>query len=443
MGTGVRKGRLSSRQYRANFADIRPLMDPAQAASEAERCYFCHDAPCMNACPTGIDIALFIRKIAAHNATGAAQTILDSNIFGGMCARVCPVETLCEKHCVHVAQGNRPISIGRLQRFATDQAMNQGRVRFDTAPATGKTVAVVGAGPAGLSCAHALARAGHHVAVYEARNKPGGLNEYGLAAYKTVDNFAQREIEFILSFGGIDIHCGQRLGDNLQLDELLARHDALFIGAGLGDVNRLGIKGEELEGVINAVDYIARLRQSKDYASLPVGENAVVVGGGMTAIDIAVQMKKLGSRQVTICYRRGTAQMGASDHERELALTSGVNILTWAAPVAIHGNGAVTGVTFARTRMNRNGELENTGQTFRLAADQVFRAIGQRLDPAGFEKSGIEISHGRIVTGPDGKTSLAGVWAGGDCIAGGDNLTVSAVEDGKRAGAAIDAFLKG
>lgn len=443
MGNTIRGGRLEMAQYAENFADLNPPLSDTQAKTEAEKCFFCFDAPCMEACPTSIDIPLFIRQIAAANPAGAAQTILDSNILGGMCARVCPTETLCEEVCVHVNEGNDPVKIGQLQRFATDHAMAEGTARFYRAPASGRKVAVVGAGPAGLACAHGLARKGHEVTVYEAREKPGGLNEFGLAAYKTTDNFAQKEIDFVLSVGGITIETGKRLGPDVTMADLADHHDAVFLAIGLGGVNDLGIEGEDLPGVIDAVDYIAELRQAQDLSGLAVGDRVVVIGGGMTAIDIAVQTKKLGAREVSIVYRRGPSQMGASLYERELAQTNGVTIINWAAPVKISGKGAAESVTFARTAINGDGKLRQTNETFTLAADQVFKAIGQKLDPAGLADSGIETSGGKIVVDANRKTSRDGVWAGGDCIAGSDDLTVSAAEDGKVAAAAIDAALKG
>ncbi|HFC04317.1 MAG TPA: NAD(P)-dependent oxidoreductase, partial [Rhizobiales bacterium] len=406
-------------------------------------CYFCHDAPCMEACPTSIDIPMFIRQIANGMPDGAAETIFTSNILGGMCGRVCPTETLCEEVCVHVEQGNLPVRIGELQRFACDHAMVTGGVKFDRAAATGKRVAIVGAGPAGLACAHALAGAGHDVTIFEAREKPGGLNEYGLAAYKTTDNFAQREVEFVLSIGGIDIQYGRKLGQNISLADLSAEYDAVFLGLGLAATNRPGIEGDDLEGVYDAVDYIADLRQADDLASLPVGQQVVVIGGGMTAIDIAVQIKRLGARDVTMVYRRGPEQMGASDFECDLALTNGVHIIHWARPVAIMGNkGSASLVNFERTQLD-GGKLVGSGELFSLPADQVFSAIGQVLDPTPLEGSGLNMQGRRIVVDDDRKTSLGNVWAGGDCVIGGQNLTVSSVDDGNVAAAAINSFLNG
>ncbi|HHK74402.1 MAG TPA: NAD(P)-dependent oxidoreductase [Rhizobiales bacterium] len=441
---GIAAGRLEPQAYVENFADLHPPLNANAACSEAQRCLFCHDAPCMMACPTHIDVPMFIRQIATGNQAGAARTIYAANIIGGICARVCPTETLCEEVCVQARAGNPPVRIGQLQRFATDAAMQSGRISFHRGSPSGKRAAIVGAGPAGLSCAHRLAARGHDVRIFEAREKPGGLNEYGLAAYKATNNFARREADFVLSIGGIELRHGQLLGENLSLDDLTASFDAVFLGLGLGAVLPLGIKGEELDGVLDAVTFIEDLRQSADLSALPVGRQVVVIGGGMTAIDIAVQCRKLGSRDVTIVYRRGPEQMGASEYERQLAQGQDVNIVFWARPREITGaNGQVKGVEFERTALDDNGGLTGTGEIFRLAADQVFRAIGQVLDPAPLEGTGLAMSRGRIVVDEHRKTSRDKVWAGGDCVAGGKDLTVAAAEDGNLAAAAIDRALRG
>ncbi|VAV89131.1 NAD-dependent dihydropyrimidine dehydrogenase subunit PreT [hydrothermal vent metagenome] len=441
--SGVVAGRLDADQYVENFRDLHPPLSKNKAHVEADRCYFCHDAPCMDACPTSIDIALFIRQISTGQPDGAAETIFTSNILGGMCARVCPTETLCEEVCVHVAQGNLPVKIGQLQRYATDHAMQSGAVTFERAEESGKQVAVIGAGPAGLACAHRLAANGHSVTIFETREKPGGLNEFGLAAYKTTDNFAQSEVEFVLSIGGIEIEHGKKLGRDIRLEQLSADFDAVFVGLGLDATNSLGIAGDDLDGVQDAVDYIAELRQADDLAALLVGQQVVVIGGGMTAIDIAVQIKRLGARDVAMVYRRGPEQMGASDFECELALNNGVTITHWAMPTAITSdNGKVTAVEFERTHL-ADGKLSGTGETFTLPADQVFAAIGQVLDPSPFTDSDLKMAGRRIEVDNNRKTSLTNVWAGGDCIIGGENLTVSAVDDGNVAADAINDFLAG
>ena len=434
---GVAAGRLPARTYDENFADLRPPLTAHEAAVAADRCYFCHDAPCVTACPTGIDIALFVRQISTGTARAAAKTIFDRNILGGMCARACPTETLCEQACVREASEGKPVEIGRLQRFATDALMARDGHPYERAARSGKRIAVVGAGPAGLACAHRLAMKGHDVILFDARPKAGGLNEYGIAGYKTVDRFAEREVEWLLGIGGITVELGRRLGGDLTLDGLVREHDAVFLGLGLGGVNALGVDEEATENVRDAIDFIAELRQVEDLATLPVGRRVVVIGGGMTAVDAAVQSKLLGAEDVAMVYRRGRERMNASGFELDHAASNGVRILTDARPVRVLGNGAVREVEFAYTEDGPDG-LRDTGETFRLRADQVFKAIGQKLEgnPCGVALEGRKIR----VTGP-GRTSRQGVWAGGDCVANGDDLVVTAVAQGRDAAEDIHATL--
>ena len=424
---GIVPARLPADRIAANFSDHTAPLDRHEARVAADRCYFCHDAPCITACPTAIDIPLFIRQIATGTPEAAATTIWTQNILGGMCARVCPTETLCEQACVREAAEGQPVEIGRLQRFATDTAMAKGLHPFSRAASTGKTVGVVGAGPAGLSCAHRLAMKGHDVVIYERRPKAGGLNEYGIASYKSTGNFAQKEVEWLLQIGGITIRHGVELGRDVTLDGLLAKHDAVFLGIGLGGVNALRATGEDKAGVANAVDFIAELRQAPNLATLPVGRDVVVIGGGMTAVDAAVQSKLLGAENVTIVYRRGQEKMSASGYEQEHATSAGVRIICNAAPVAVHGNGSVREVEFAYTIDTPDG-LKQTGETFRLKADQVFKAIGQTLTGA---PDGAMVEGGKIAALP------ARVWAGGDCATGGEDLTVTAVAQGRDAAEAM------
>ena len=441
----IAAGRLKPEEYRANFSDLHPPLERHEAFVEADRCYFCYDAPCVAACPTGIDIPLFIREILTDNPAGAARTILQQNIFGGMCARVCPTETLCEEVCVREVAEGKPVRIGELQRYATDVVIESGGHPFERAPLTGKRVAVVGGGPAGLACAHRLALYGHDVVIFDARPKIGGLNEYGIAAYKAVDNFAAREVEFILSVGGINVETGKVLGREFTLGELREDFDAIFLAIGLGGVNALGLSGEDMAGVEDAVDYIAGLRQAKDLATLPVGRRVVVVGGGMTAIDIATQSKRLGAGQVTIVYRRSPERMGASRFERELAQTDGVTILFNAWPVGLTDiAGRVTGIEFEHTR-EENGRLVGTGETFALEADMVFKAIGQTFDGEALNGAiaGVQLEGGRVKVDSERRTNMPGVWAGGDCVADGNDLTVVAVADGRDAAESIHRALVG
>ncbi len=432
---GLVAGRLDADEIAANFADLHPAYDPHEAAVAADRCYFCHDAPCVTACPTDIDIPLFIRQIATAQPEAAAQTIFEQNILGGMCARVCPTETLCEEACVREAAEGKPVEIGRLQRYATDAAMARQGHPFLRAPGTGKSIGVVGSGPAGLACAHRLAMKGHDVTIYEARERAGGLNEYGLAAYKTADNFAEREIGWLLGIGGIKVVHGQVLGENVDLATVQADHDAVFLGVGLGGVNLLDLPGFDLAGVRNAVDFISELRQADDKSSLAVGRNVVVIGGGMTAIDAAVQSRLLGAQSVTLAYRRDRSAMGASGYEQDLAATHGVQLMTNVTPVAVHGDGAAQEIELEYTQAG-NGTLRATGERIRLPADQVLLAIGQNLA----EDAGLATERGKIAVSGAGRTSLAGVWAGGDCTPG-EDLTVVAVAEGRDAAEDIHAAL--
>ncbi|MET3611927.1 glutamate synthase (NADPH/NADH) small chain [Rhizobium aquaticum] len=432
---GIHAGRLSPAEYEKNFSELHPVFNDHEALVASDRCYFCYDAPCMTACPTSIDVPLFIRQISTGNAMGAAKTIFDQNIMGGMCARVCPTETLCEQACVRNTAEERPVEIGRLQRYATDKAMHEGK-QFYTRPASnGKSVGVVGAGPAGLAAAHRLAINGFNVTVYDHREKAGGLNEYGIATYKATDDIAQKEADYILSVGGIDVLDGEMLGRDFKLADLKAKHDAVFLGVGLGGVNALTVEGTHEYGVIDAVEFIANLRQADKKGDVPVGRRVVVIGGGMTAVDAAVQAKLLGAEEVTICYRRGQEQMNASLYEQELAASKGVLIRHWLAPksVASH-NGHVSGITFAYTHLE-NGLLKETGHTIDIACDQILTAIGQTLDIAGLDT--VKIEKGKIVIDEEGRTSVAGVWAGGDCATGGEDLTVSAVAMGRDAAMSI------
>lgn len=431
-GADVKAGRLTSEQLAANFADLHPPLTRHEAAVAADRCYFCYDAPCMTACPTTIDIAMFIRQIAADNPSGAAKTIFDQNILGGMCARVCPTETLCEEACVREAAEGKPVEIGRLQRFATDHLMAAHTHPYQAAPGTGKKVAVVGAGPAGLACAHRLALKGHAVTLFDAKPKPGGLNEYGIAAYKTPDGFARDEVDFVLGIGNITVETGKALGRDISIEGLKWDYDAVFLGIGLAGVNALGVPGEALPGVEDAVAFIADLRGAEDPSSLSVGRRVVVIGGGMTAIDAAVQSKLLGAEDVTIVYRRGQESMNASEFEQDLAQTNGVAIKHWARPVRVVGEDGRRGVEFEYTKAGANG-LEGTGETFFVAADVVLAAIGQTLEAP----EGPVTERGRLVVDGEFRTSIDRVWAGGDCVAAGEDLTVTAVAQGRDAAESI------
>ena len=441
MTADIRCGRLDPEEINRNYAELHTPLTELQAIQESARCLFCHDAPCTEACPTDIDIPGFIRKIASGNVTGAAGTILSENIMGNTCGNVCPVEELCEEVCVKNTSEEKPVVIGQLQRYATDHLFESGIQPFKRASQNGKRIAVVGAGPAGLSCAHRLAMLGHNITVFESRDEPGGLNEYGLAAYKMLDNRAAREVAFILDIGGIILETGKTLGEDFDLAELRRQYDAVFIGLGHNYARALAMDFEDVDGVYSAVDFIELIRQ-EELSTLPVGRQVIVIGGGNTAIDMAVQIKKLGAESVTMVYRRGFDEMGATKYEQQVAQTNGVLIRTHAQPHRIlTSDDQLSAVEFEYTRTNTDGQLEGTGEIFALPADQVFKAIGQALDATpleGDEKP--ELSGGRINVDEFQHTSLPDVWAGGDCTPGKD-LTVTAVQDGKIAALSINEYL--
>ncbi len=430
-----------NRALAEHFTDLAPALNARQAAIESSRCLYCYDAPCTRICPSEIDVASFIRNIHDGNVNGAAAGILKQNILGGSCARVCPTEILCEDACVrnHDAEG-QPVKIGLLQRYAIDNMSIQGHP-FQRAPSTGKKIAVVGAGPAGLSCAHRLAMLGNDVVIYEAREKSGGLNEYGIAKYKLTDNFAQKEVEFLLGIGGIEIKHGQTLGGNVQLKDLHAQYDAVFLGLGLGASRQLGLTGEDAPGLLAAVDYIAALRQADDLSALPLPARAIVIGAGNTAIDMAVQIQRLGAEEVTLVYRRGFDAMSATEHEQHIAKENQVRMRTWAQPqqVLLDEAGRVRGMRFEKTAM-LNNRLAGTGETFDIAADAIFKAIGQSMDETSISDplaKTLKRDGDKIQVDNQFRTVLPRIYAGGDCVAPGQDLTVQAVQHGKLAAHAI------
>jgi len=439
----IKSHRLSKKEIDDNFSDLHAPLSAIEALIEADRCYFCYDAPCTKACPSDIDVPGFIQSIRSDNLTGAAEKILSENIFGGMCARDCPTEELCQQACVRNDHEQKPVEIGLLQRYATDSVLNNGVQLFSRQENTGKSIAVVGAGPAGISCAHRLAVLGHKITVYDAKDKLGGLNEYGIAAYKTPNDFAQQELDYILDIGGITIKTGMQLGKQINLEDLQEKYDAVFLGCGLGSVNKLNLDNEDISGVIDAVEYIANLRQTNNKDELMVGKNIIVIGGGMTAIDIAVQSKLLGAEQVTIAYRRSKKIMAASEYEQALAKKHDVQIQYNMSPkLLITDDSHVTAMEFDVMKSQNDGSLKASGENITLKADVVFKAIGQKLVTEGLtENNNLEIEKGRIVVDEHRKTSLTKVWAGGDCVLDGDNLTVSAVQDGKLAAISINETL--
>lgn len=415
--------------------DIYTPLDSKAAKIEASRCYFCHDAPCIAACPTEINIPSFIHKISTDNLKGSAIDIFKENIFGGTCARVCPVEVLCEGACVR-NNVDTPVEIGRLQRFATDQFFNSKQKHpFKRKSNKQKNIAVVGAGPAGLTCAHELAKEGYNVVIFEAKKKPGGLNEYGIAPYKMTNNFAQKEVDFILEIGGIQIKYERALGIHFTIDNLKRNYDAIFLAFGLAGLNALNLPGENIAGSIHALDFINALRESKDLSDISIGQDVIVIGGGSTAIDAGIESKMLGARSVTIVYRGPEENMKATWKEVELARKNGVQVLTGAKPIKILGS--AQGIY--RIEFERIAGI-STEKYFTLKADTLFKAIGQHLI-VYTEK--IALTNNKIQVDEDTlATSIPGVFAGGDCIFGMD-LTVNAVSQGKKGARAIHSYLEG
>ena len=421
------QGKLSADDVAANFADLDPAMTRAEAFAESGRCLFCYDAPCMIACPTHIDVPGFIKKIQTDNLRGSARLILDANPMGHSCARACPVEVLCEGSCVMHGQGSKPIQIARLQRHATDALLDQHFVLFTPPPSTGKKVAVLGGGPAGLSCAQELRRYGHDVVVYDARPKPGGLNTYGIAQYKLTSQTALAEADTIIKLG-VTLKTNTVIGKDLAFDDVVADHDAVFLGFGLGATNRLGIKGEDSAGVVDALTFIEHLKE-KPYGQFNIPERVLVIGAGNTAVDAATQARRLGAKEVTFVYRRGPEDASAYAYEMELARNDGCTFLFWSTPVEVTGDGTVTGLKVK----------DEAGKETLLPAGLIIKAIGQEKRSAALKSFGLDVDDkGRLVVDTDRKTSRAKVWAGGDCVNGGKEI-VNAAADGVRAARAMHA----
>ena len=441
----INKNKLSQQQYAENFGDIHPPFETHNAALvEANRCLFCYDAPCIKSCPTGINVPKFIKQITTDNIKGSAHTIFLSNIMGAGCSKVCPVEKLCEGSCVFNLMDEPPIPIAKLQRYSTEKAMQNNWQLFERKKLVGKKVAVVGAGPAGLSCAHVLSREGIDVTIYEKESKGGGLMTYGIAAYKVTPQFCEDEVNYILSLGGIEIKYNQELGGNIFLSDLQKNYDAVFLGIGVGLARQLAIPGEDLEGVEDAIEFIYDLRD-KGFSAIPVGDKVAVIGMGMTAIDAATQAKRLGAKEVTMLYRRTQEEMPCTQHELDIAMLDGCKIIWLAAPKELKGiNGKVAEIICSVMHLGepdasgRRSPVE-TGETFSLAVDMVIKAAGQMPFEQLILDNKIMNNKGKIVI-DDCATNIKGVFAGGDAVNGGKEV-VDAVQAGKDGAAAILSYI--
>ena len=432
----ITSNRLTSEQYQENFQDIHPPFESKEAALiEANRCLFCYDAPCTKSCPTGINVPKFIKQITTDNVKGSAHTIFESNIMGAGCSRVCPVEKLCEGSCVYNLMEETPIHIARLQRYSTEMAIEKQWKLFERKTSVGKKVAVVGAGPAGLSCAHVLAREGVDVTIYEKEAKGGGLMTYGIAAYKVTPEFCEDEVEYITSVGGIEIKYNQELGQTVSVQELQQKYDAVYLGIGVGMARQLEIPGEELDGVVDAIRFIYDIR-TNPYAAVHVGEKVAVIGMGMTAIDAATQAKRLGAKEVTLVYRRTQKEMSCTNVELNLAKLDGCKILWLAAPRKVVGEkGKATQLICSIMKLGpadasgRRSPVE-TAETVTLEVDMVIKAAGQIPFKDLVSKSELKHSSGKLLINTDNATNLVGVFAGGDSVNGGKEV-VDAVQAGK------------
>jgi len=444
--------RLTLEELQARFTELKPPMTRREAKVEANRCLYCFDAPCIRACPTHIDIPTFIRKISTDNVTGAAVTILEANLMGATCARVCPVEELCEGACV-LGGDHKPIEIGRLQRYATDHLYDRGIQPFKLPPKNGRRVAVVGAGPAGLSCAGELAKRGYEVTVFEKNELPGGLSSYGIVVMREPIRVALQEVAFVEKLG-VEVRTGTEIGRDVSVRSLLEDFDAVFLGAGMGQVPALGIPGEDLEGVTEALDFIAETKLAEKEGlerlkGLPIGQHVAVIGAGNTAIDAATIAKRLGAERVTILYRRSEAEMPAYEFEYAFIKNEGVEFRFLTQPVEVVGEGGrVTGLKCMKMRLSAPGPdgrrqpVPVSGSEFVLDCDQVIKAIGQEKHEGLFEAFGLEWERGFVKVDEHLRTSHPKVFAGGDCVrATGQAMTVTATEDGKRAAGSIHAWL--
>lgn len=442
----IQNNRLTTEQYQQNFADIHPPFDTKEAALvAANKCLFCYDAPCTKSCPTGINVPKFIKQITTENIKGSAHTIFSSNIMGAGCSKVCTVEKLCEGACVYNLMHEEPIQIARLQRYSTEKAMAQNWQLFERKPSIGKKVAIVGAGPAGLSCAHTLSREGVDVTIYEKEAKGGGLMTYGIAAYKVTPEFCEDEVNYITAIGGIEIKYNHALGKDVTLEQLQQQYDAVYLAFGVGLARQLAIPGEALSGVEDAITFIYNLR-TQGYPTIPVGDKVAVIGMGMTAIDAATQAKRLGAKEVTLVYRRTQEEMPCTEHELNIAKLDGCNIIWLAAPKEIKGeNGKVTALicdTMQLGEPDSSGRRSPvvTGETLTLEVDMVIKAAGQMPFEHLVKSEKLNHLYGKLTVTNKTQSNYPGVFAGGDCVNGGKEV-VDAVQAGKDGASAILQYL--
>jgi len=440
--------KLQSEQYEKNFSDLHPPFTQNSAVTEANRCLYCYDSPCMKACPTHIDISTFIKKISTGNLIGSAKTIYESNWVPLTCAKACPVDVLCEGACVYNDKGEKPIQIGKLQRYAIENYFEKGMpTLFHKASKTGKSVGVVGSGPAGLACSAELALMGYEVTIYEANKIPGGLNTWGIAPYKMRREDSLKEVELVKSFG-VDLKTKIMIGKTLKVNDLLNKHNALFLGVGLGESPQLSIPGEELSGVVGALDFIEKVK-TENWHDIQVGKRVAVIGAGNTSIDAATEAKRLGADQVYIIYRRSDVEMSAYEFEYELAKRDGIVFHFLTSPKQIIGKDFVEGIECLKMKLGepdkwgRRKPIPISGSEFTIPVDMVIKAIGQETKSSflsTISKLTLDEEGCVIVDQTTYQTTNPKIFAGGDCINGGKEV-VNAAYDGKRAAHGIDKFL--
>jgi len=438
-------------QLRRNFVELKGKMTKNEAIEEANRCLYCYDAPCIKACPTSIQIPNFIKKIASGNMKGSATTILEANPIGASCARVCPTEKLCEGACV-LNSSTKPIKIGELQRYATDWAMETNAQLFKAGPHNGQKIAIVGAGPAGLSAARELSRLGYQVTIYEAEAKAGGLGSYGIVAFRLPNDVVDWEVEQIEQLG-VDIQTNTAVGEDISADEILAQYDSVILAVGMGAVPNLGIDGEELEGVHDAIEFIRKTKMGPLTNDI-VGKRVAVIGAGNTAIDGATSAVRLGADNVQILYRRTEKEMTAYKFEYEFAKQDGVEFKWLTAPKKIIGNeaGKVTGIECVKMKLGEAGPdgrqrpEEVKGSNFIIEVDAVIKAIGQTRFVSLIEAFGLAHTNGVVdIDETTMQTSNDKVFACGDVVFGngqGEAMVVTAVQQGKDAAYKIHECLR-